>query len=160
MDVILEGIFGGQDDPGDGRRARARDFVGRYEEGEPWTNISGQEAAEHYGRVVARVPREQLRSAAEEAYGRMPRGQRAALGDLLGQRMGFRGGSPIDDPRELAGLTARLQQQEPGGLAGLFDGGGDGDRGRGDGLALDTPLAKAALGGIAAITVERLLGDR
>jgi ABC-type nitrate/sulfonate/bicarbonate transport system substrate-binding protein len=154
MGSNLEGIFGGQDDTDDGRRAQARDFVGRYEQGEPWADFSGQEAAERYGRVVGRVSREQLRSAAEAAYGRMPRGQRAELGRLLGLRMGFLGTNQIDDPRELAGMTSRFQEQDAGGLAGIFVGGD------GPGALADSPLAKAALGGIAAVAVERMMDVR
>jgi len=57
------------------------------------------------------------------------------------------------DPRELARVTARLRQQQPGGLGSLLGGGGGG--GMGD--MLGNPLAKAALAGIAAVAVKKMM---
>ena len=58
------------------------------------------------------------------------------------------------DPGELARMTSRMREQQPGGLAGLLGGGG------GMGGMLGNPLAKAALAGIAAMGAKKMMGWR
>ncbi len=95
-----------------------------------------------------------------------------------------------DDPRDLARVTSQLQSQQPAGLAGLLGGGGLGgmlggagsDGGNLGGLAsgllgggqgqhrgqggggmgdiLQNPIARAALGGIAAMAMKKMIGGR
>ena len=60
------------------------------------------------------------------------------------------------DPRELARMTTRMRQQQPGGLGALLGGGGGG--GMGD--MLGNPLAKAALAGVAAMAVKQMMTRR
>jgi hypothetical protein len=161
MDTILRGIFGGQE--GDDRPyTQAQDFVGRYEEGPPWTNFSGQEALERYRQVAPQLPPEQFERAAEQAFGRMDPQQRLQFAQMLQQRAGgFGAGTDfqLDDPRQLARLTTQFQRQEPEGLAALFGGGGR-ERSGGLGDLIDNPIAKAALGGIAAMAFKQMIGKR
>ena len=97
--------------------------------------------------------------------------ERAQFAQMVRERGGAQFGSiRDDDPRDLARATARFQQQEPGGLAALFGGGGGGlgemlgasmggQRGGGGGMGdlLNNPLAKAALGGVAAMAMKRMM---
>ncbi len=57
----------------------------------------------------------------------------------------------------LAQVTSRMEQQQPGILGQLLGGGGAGG---GAGNMLDNPLAKAALAGVAAMAVKRMMGGR
>ncbi len=76
----------------------------------------------------------------------------------MDQLLGGLFGGQDDDPRQLARMTSQYRQQDPGGLASLFGGGGGGGGGMGD--MLSNPLAKAALGGVAAIAMKRMMGGR
>lgn len=159
MDSLLKGLFGGDDDD-DQNRTRARDFVDRYETGDPAEGFSGQEAYENYNRVARQAPPEVYERAAEQAFNRMPPGQRSEFAQMIQQQMGGGGNLSGDDPRQLAQAVTRVQQQQPGGLASLFGGGGgDSGSGGGGGLGgmLDNPLAKVALGGIAAFAFKELM---
>ena len=63
------------------------------------------------------------------------------------------------DPSYLAQVTTRLDQQQPGILGQLLGGGGGGMGGGGmGGGMLESPIGKAALGGIAAMAVKRMMG--
>lgn len=108
--------------------------------------------------------------AAGETFGRMSPQDRKQLRREMKQRGGDRFQAESDDPRELARATSRYRQEDSGGggLAGLFGMGGggggrgdlvDGSRGGGGGL-LDNPLAKVALGGVAAMAMKKMMGGR
>jgi len=179
MDDLLKGILGGGDEPDDKARTSARDFVSRYEDGSPSEGFSGEEALDRYQRVADRVPSDVYQQSAEEAFSRMSPTERTKLAELLSQHTerDQDGDGQIDDPRQLARMATRVQQNNPSGLAGLFGGGGGSGGGAGDllsgalgalggnrgqsagglGDVLNNPLAKAALGGIAAIAIKRMV---
>ena len=187
MDSMLKGLFGGNDDDESTQR-KATDFVSRYETGKPHEGIEAGEVHDYYSRVAENAPDDVFEQSAEQAFGRMDPDQRSELGKMLQQRMG--GTEQVgDDPRQLASLTSRFRKQEPGGLPSLFGGGGSGGGGgisdmlgslmgtggdddnrprRGDndggggglGGMLDNPLAKAALGGIAAMAFKNMMSKR
>ena len=182
MDQLLGGLFGGQDDDDDDRRrSRAQDFVSRYEQGAPWDNISDDEALQNYQRVAGRVSPQEFEESAAEAYARLSPQERQQFAQFLQQQGGGSYGDlDYEDPRQLAQMTTRLQQQQPDGLAGLLGGlggagGGGGalggllggalggqSRGQGGGMAdmIQGPLGKAVLGGIAAMAMKRMIGGR
>jgi hypothetical protein len=178
VDQLLGGLFGAQDDDDDDRRrGRAQDFVSRYEQGSPYEGYDMDEALHNYQRVSERLSPQEYEEAAFEAFQRMPAQDRAQFAQMVRQRGGMDfGDMQADDPRELARMTSRFRQQGGGGggLASLFGfggGGGGGDvggllgasqgrRGGGGGNdlgdMLNNPLAKAALGGIAAVAMKRM----
>jgi hypothetical protein len=81
----------------------------------------------------------------------------ASVPDLDGDGMDDR----FEDSGYLADATTRLRTQQPGFLDGLFGGGGGGFGGGGGGGfggLLSSPIGKAAVGGIAAMAISRLLG--
>ena len=156
MDQLLGGLFGGQDDDDDRRRGRARAFVGRYEQGPPYEGISDEEAYHNYRQVADRLPPRDYEESAAEAFQQMSPQERMQFAQMLQQRAGGQfGGVRGDDPRQLAQAVARYRQQDEGGLPSLFGGGGGG---MGD--LLSNPLAKAALGGVAAIAMKKMLDRR
>lgn len=170
VDQLLGGLFGGQDDEDDDRRRnRGRDFVNRYETGQPHEGYTDQEAVHNYRQVASQLSPQQYEEAAAETFMRMSPDERKQLRREMRQRskgrMNFDDNN--DDPREMARTTARYQQEDTsgGGLAGLFGGGNDNqNRPRGEkddgGSLLDNPLAKVALGGIAAMAVKKMTENR
>ncbi len=164
MDQLLGGLFGGQDDDDDNRRrSRADDFISRYEQGPPHEGISPDEVFHNYRQVSQHLSPEQYEQAAEQAFARMSPQERMQFAQMLQQRAGGGMGGrdfQLDDPRQLAGLTSRFRQQNQGGdLLSMFGMGGGGGRNSGGGLGdmLDNPIAKAALGGIAAMAMKRMM---
>jgi hypothetical protein len=174
MDSLLKGVFGGQDDDDDDRRrGRAQDFISRFEQGAPHEGYTDEEALHNYQQVAGRMSPQEMEEAAAETYQRMSPQDRMQLAQVMQQRAGMQfDQGAMDDPRMLARATAQYQQQDPNGLAGLFGGGGGGlgsmlggamgggsSRGGGNDL-LGNPLAKAAVGGIAAMAMKRMMGGR
>ncbi|MDQ3044239.1 MAG: hypothetical protein M3R06_03675 [Chloroflexota bacterium] len=178
MDDMLKSILGGGDEPEEKTRTSARDFVTRYENGPPSEGFSGEEALDRHQRVAERVPADVYQQSAEEAFQRMSPPERKRMAELLSEHTDkdLDGDGQIDDPRQLARMATKVQQNNPGGLAGLFGGGGSGGGGDdllsgalgalgggrgqsagGMGDLLSNPLAKAALGGIAAIALKKMV---
>ncbi len=155
---LLENLMGGGQQQND-----YNDFVNRYDQGAPYDGISGEEAFNRYQQVAPNLSPQMYQEAAHDAFSRMSPQERMQFGQMLQQRMGGGMGGrdfQLDDPRELAGLTSRFRQQNQGGdLLSMFGMGGGGGRDSGGGLGdmLDNPIAKAALGGIAAIAMKRML---
>ena len=170
MDSMLKGLFGDQDDD-DQRRSRAQDFINRYDDGPPHENISDEEVLNHYQAVASRLSPQDLEDSAAESYARLSPDERRLFAQLLQQQGGnqFGGNVISDDPRQLARMTSQLHAQQPDGLTGLLGGGGLGGllgggggsqvRGQGGGVGdlLQNPIARAALGGIAATAMRKVL---
>ena len=152
------------------QRQEFEDFVGRYEQGAPWEGISGQEAVSRYQQVATQLPPDMYQQSAEEAFSRMAPQERAQFVQYLRQQSQQQNINFPDlnqdgiddrvqqDPRYLAQMTTRMREQQPGGLAGLLGGGGGGGGGLGE--MMDNPIAKAALAGIAAVAVKKVMNRR
>lgn len=160
---ILDDLLGG------GRqRQEYSDFVNRYDQGHPSEGYSDQEVIDRYREVAHAVPPDQYAQAAQEALARMSPEERAGFVKMLQQRAQARG-VPLPDkvttnPRDLGQVLTDLHQT-PARVRDLLGGGGGGaqagaaESGAG-GMAsmLGSPLAKAALAGIAAMVVKRAMG--
>ena len=159
---LLEQLMGGGK-----QRSDWDDFVGRYEQGAPYDGISDREALDRYQQVGPQLPSDVYEESAQEAFARMSPQERAQFVQYLRQRARQQNFDFPDlnqdgiddraqrDPRELARMTTRMRQQQPGGLGALLGGGGGG---MGD--MLGNPLAKAALAGVAAIAVNKMMDRR
>lgn len=177
---LLDQLLGGGQ-----QRQDYQDFTNRYDQGAPYDGYSGQEALNRYQQVTPHLSPEEYELSAEEAYSRMSPRERSDFARMLQQQArdrnvqlpGFQDTNRdgIDDryqdPRMLAQMTSRMQQQHPGMLEQLLGGGAGGmgggiggtRGGMGGGAAgnmLDNPLAKAALAGIAAMAVKRVMSQR
>ena len=160
---LLEQLRGGGK-----QRSDWDDFVGRYDQGPPWAGISDQEALNRYQQVAPQLPPDLYEQSAQEAFARMSPQERMQFTQYLRQRAQQQNVNFPDlnqdgiddrvqqDPRELARMTTRMREQQPGGLGTLLGGGGGG--GMGD--MLGNPLAKAALAGVAAMAVKKMMGGR
>ena len=176
---LLDQLLGGAQQQQD-----YRDFTNRYDQGAPWDGISDQEALSRYQQVSQHLSPREYEQSAEAAYAQLSPQQRMQMGQYLAQQ-GRRAGvdfpdinqDGIDDryqdPRMLAQMTSRMHQQQPGlvsqVLGGALGGGMGGGMGMGSGMGagstggggmLDSPLAKAALAGVAAMAVKQMINRR
>jgi hypothetical protein len=170
LQSLLGGGQGGQPQQ---RRQEYQDFVRRYDEGPPWTGVSDQEAAQRYRQVAPRLSPQEYQESAQEAFARLSPQERLELGRYLQQRARQQGVDAPDlnrdgiddrlqDPAYLARAAGQVDRQQPGLLGQLLGGGGGGGGGAGGGVGevLANPLAKAALAGIAAVAVKRMMANR
>lgn len=171
MDLLNNLMGGGRD------RDQAQDFVNRYDRGNPYDGIDGDEAFQQYQRVAPHLSQRDYELSAEEAFSRMQPQERQQFAQMLSQQARQQGvrfqdldGDGVDDrmqqdPRYLAQAMGRMQQQQPNMLQQLMGGGGAA-RGnamggaQGAGNLLQNPLAKAALGGIAAMALRRMMSGQ
>ncbi|MHB1132209.1 MAG: hypothetical protein ACYC4L_07435 [Chloroflexota bacterium] len=155
------------------KRDEYREYLDRYEKGEPWDGYSDREVVDRYEQVTSGMSREDYEEAATEAFERLSPQQRRQLLEHVRSRANERhldmpqlnreyGDRDFEDPRELARITSGLQERQPGLLEQLLGGLGGGTRqeirGRQEQESVfDNPLAKAALAGIAAMAVKRVM---
>lgn len=164
MDLLQNLLGGGQ------QRQEYEDFANRYDQGSPYDGISGDEAYRRYQQVAPQLPPDVYEDAARESFSRMSPQERMQFGQHLQQRSRQQGVNFPDlnqdgiddryqDPNFLAQMTGRMHQQQPGLLGQLLGGGQQQSVGGGGGVGdlLNNPLAKAALGGIAAMAVRRMM---
>ena len=157
MGILDELLAGGQ------LQRQFTDFVSRYEQGHPAEGYSDQEVSERYRDVAHAVPPDQYAQAAQEALARLSPEERAAFVKMLQERARARGTALPphvgSDPRELGQVLTDLHQT-PGRLRDLLGGGGAPAEPTGPGALTSifaSPLAKAALAGIAAMVVKRVM---
>ena len=157
MGFLDELLGGGQ------RQKEYRDFVDRYEQGNPSEGYSDQEVLKRYGEVSHAVPPDQYAKAAQEALDKLSPEERAAFVKMLQERAVARGVTlprkVAPEPKELGQVLSELHQK-PGQLRDLLGGGGAPAQAGGPSALtniLGSPLAKAALAGIAAMVVKRVM---
>jgi hypothetical protein len=154
--LLLDELLGGGQ-----RQKDYKDFVDRYEQGNPSEGYSDQEVLQRYGEVSHAVPPDQYAQAAREALGKLSPEERAAFLKML--RAAARG---VTLPREVApdptdlGKVLTDLHQKPGQLRDLLGGGDAQPQGQAPGSnpiinILKSPQARAVLAGIAATVVKR-----
>jgi hypothetical protein len=146
-----------------------KDFLNRFEDGPPSEGYSDREVLDRYGEVAHKVSLSDYQQAARDAYGHLSQADREEFGQLLAgqarsKRVDLPGLTPAQgqgfgDTDWLANITSQIHQQ-PGLLRDLL-GGLTGNKGTSSsGGIFSNPLAKAALAGIAAMLVKKVLGGR
>jgi len=155
---ILEDLFGGGQ-----RKQDYTDFVNRYEQGHPAEGYSDAEVVDRYREVAHAVPPDDYAQAAQAALARLSPEERAEFVRLLQDRVRARGAAlprPVEpDPGGLGQVLTDLHKT-PGRLRDLLGGGSAPSQAAGASpLAgmFASPLAKAALAGIAAMVVKRVM---
>ena len=154
MGILDELLGGGQ------RQSDFKDFVSRYEH--PSEGYSDQEVVERYRDVAHAVPPDQYAQAAQEALVRLSPEERAAFVKMLQERAQARGTALPrqlgSEPKDLGQVLTDLHQT-PGRLRDLLGGGGQAETAGSSPLTsiLASPLARAALAGIAAMVVKRVM---
>ena len=159
---ILDELLGG------GQLQRTfQDFVNRYEQGHPAEGYSDQEVVDRYREVAHAVPPDQYAQAATEALARLSPEERAEFVKILQARANARGVAvPAQigsDPKDLGRVVTDLHEK-PGQLTDILGGesapppASGSSPGSGPlGNVFASPLAKAALAGIAAMVVKRVM---
>ena len=157
MGILDELLGGGQ------RQRDFTDFVKRYEQGHPSEGYSDQEVVDRYREVAHAVPPDQYAQAAQEALARLSPEERAAFVRMLQERAQARGAAlprqVESDPGDLGRVLTDLHQT-PGRLRDLLGGGSAQPQAAGSSSLASmfaSPLAKAALAGIAAMVVKRVM---
>ena len=144
-----------------------KDFVNRYEQGDPSEGYSDQEVLKRYGEVSHAVPPDQYAQAAQEALGKLSPEERAEFLKMLQERAAARGvelpGKVASDPKDLGQVLTDLHEK-PGQLRDILGGGDAQSQGEASGSnpltdMLASPLAKAVLAGVAAMVVKRMTGS-
>ena len=139
-----------------------KDFVKRYEQGDPSEGYSDQEVLKRYGEVSHTVPADQYAQAAQEALGKLSPEDRAEFLKMLQERAAARGvklpGKMASDPKDLGKVLTDLHEK-PGQLRDILGGGQPQGQAPGSNPISDilrSPQAKAVLAGIAATVVKRV----
>ena len=143
-----------------------RDFVNRYEQGDPSEGYSDQEVLKRYGEVSHAVSPDQYAQAAQEALSKLSPEERAAFVKILQDRAAARG---VELPRQVAPEPKDLGQVltdlhvKPGQLRDILGGGDAQTQQQASGSSpiidiLTSPMAKAVLAGIAAMVVKNVMG--
>ena len=142
MGILDELLGGGQ------RQKEYKDFLDRYDQGDPSEGYSDQEVLERYGEVSHAVPPDQFSQAAQEALSKLSPEQRNALVKMLQERAAERGVTlpreVASDPKDLGQVLTDLHEK-PGQLRDILGG------------IMASPQAKAVLAGIAAMVVRRVM---
>lgn len=146
-----------------------KDFLSRFEEGPPSEGYEDQEVLDRYGEVAHKASPSDYERAARDAFGHLSQADREEFGQLLAGRAQSRGldlpgltprqGQSFGDLDWLANMTSQIHQQ-PGLLRDLLGGLTGNREASSSGGILSSPLAKAALAGITAMLVKKVLGGR
>ena len=147
------------------KRGEYEDFTKRFDQGAPWDGIDDDEARSRYEEVSGQLSDDDYELSAQEAFQRLDPDQRRELARMMRQQ-GREKGVSFDeyddddderdrDPQHLARMARKARKKQPNGLAGLLGGvmGGGG----GGGNPMGGMLGKAALGGIAATAIKRMM---
>ena len=146
-----------------------QDFLKRFEEGPPSEGYEDGEVLDRYGKMAHNVSSSDYRQAARDAFGRLSQTDREEFGRMLAGRAQSKGIdlSAIASGRDqdfgnldwLSNVTGQIHEQ-PGLLRDLLGGLAGGRENVRSGGMLSSPLAKAALAGITAMLVKKVLGAR
>ena len=147
-----------------------QDFLRRFQEGPPSEGYDDQEVMDRYGQVAHDVSQEDYQAAARDAFGHLSEVEREEFGRMLAGQAQSRGLNlpGLNQAQEqdfgnldwLSNITGQLHQQPGllreilGGLTGSRAGSSSG------GSIFSNPLAKAAMAGITAMVVKKVLGGR
>jgi hypothetical protein len=154
-----------------GGQQQYQGFVDRYDSGHPSEGYDEEEVMQRHAEVTAQLSPEEYREAAQQSFERLSPDERKQFGQHLqeeAQQQGYNdqelanaGHEQFADSGFLAQAAAKMHQQQPGMLGQLLGGGGGGMGGMlgsssGSGM-MGNPMAKAALAGIAAFAVKKMM---
>jgi hypothetical protein len=157
MGILDDLLAGGQ------LQKQYKDFVDRYEQGDPSEGYSDQEVLKRYGEVSHTVPPDQYAQAAQEALGKLSPEDRAEFLKMLQERAAARGvklpGKVASNPKDLGKVLTDLHEK-PGQLRDILGGGQPQGQAPGSNPLTDllkSPQAKAVLAGITAMVAKRVM---
>ena len=147
-----------------------QDFLRRFQEGPPSEGYDDQEVVDRYGQVAHDVSPADYQEAARDAFGHLSETDREEFGRMLAGQAQSRGlnipglapaqGQSFSNLDWLSNITGQLHQQ-PGLLREILGGlTGSRQSSSSGGSIFSNPLAKAAMAGITAMVVKKVLGGR
>ena len=156
---ILKNIFAGGSP--DNFTDRSQQYQNGYQGGQgQFDDLDDDEVRDRYGRTLQHAPPDVLDAAHEEAFKRLPLGERQRMVEGFRRASddpqqafrydGFTGGQEDYDPRRMGQMFGQAQRQQPDLLQQMLGSGG----------ALGNPMAKMAMAGVAAIAAQKLMGGQ
>ena len=146
-----------------------KDFLNRFEDGPPSEGYADREVLDRYGEVAHKASPSDYQQAARDAFGHLSQTDREEFGQMLAgqarsKRLDLPGLTPAQsqdfgDLDWLSNIIGQIHQQ-PGLLRDLLAGFTGNKAPSSSGGIFSNPLAKAALAGIAAMLVKRVLGGK
>lgn len=137
----IKGLFGGgeKDDDKDDSKAKARDFINRFSQGDPSEGYTKEEAAQHLETTLKKASPDQIQRATKKAVENLNPDQRAQFAEMLKKRQAGEGMVQINRTGESASPQPGAAAQPGGGgdgglddiLGGLLGGGAGGGGGLG-----------------------------
>lgn len=138
-----QGLFGGGT-AGDEQKAKAQDFINRYQTGKPTEGVSEEEAIEQLQAVAKVATPEQMQAAFKQSVANLPDDERAQFNQMLQDRQAGTGMIDIErsgDRKEVSSRDSGSGGGDSvglddllGGLLGGMSGGSAGSSGGGGGL--------------------------
>lgn len=118
--MSTQGLFGGGA-AGDAQKAKAEDFINRYQTGKPTEGYSEQEAVQALEEVSKVATPEQMQKAFQQSVANLPDDERAEFNTMLQQRQAGKGMVDIERSGDRKEVTSRDSSSDGGDSAGLDD---------------------------------------
>ena len=155
MDILRNVFSGGTPDD---HEQRYQQYQQGYAGGS-YDHLDDQDVYDRYQRTVQHAPPDMLAQAHAEAFDRLPPEERRRIVEQLRSANddprqpyrydGFTGGHDDYDPRRMGDMFGQAQRQQPDLMQQVLGGGG----------ALNNPLAKMAMAGVAAAVAGKMMGS-
>jgi hypothetical protein len=117
---MVQGLFGGGA-AGDEEKAKAQDFINRYQTGDPAEGYSEQEAIEQLQAVAKVATPEQMQQALKQSVANLPDDERAQFNQMLQERQAGTGMVDIERSGDRKEVESRDSSGGGGDSAGLDD---------------------------------------
>ena len=115
--MSTQGLFGGGD-AGDAQKAKAQDFISRYQTGKPSEGYTEKEAVQALEEVSKVATPEQMQRAFQQSVANLPEDERAQFNQMLEQRKAGTGMVDIQRSGERTEVGSREEAQGSSGAAG------------------------------------------
>lgn len=117
---MVQGLFGGGA-AGDEEKAKAEDFINRYQTGKPSEGYTEEEAIQQLEAVAKVATPEQMQQALQQSVANLPEDERAQFNQMLQDRQAGTGMVDIERSGERKEVNARESGEGGGDAAGLDD---------------------------------------
>lgn len=121
MENVLKGLYGSGGETGPAKQ-KAKDFVDRYEQGDPTEGYSHEEAVEYFGKVAKNAPPEAMAKAVRQSVDKLNPDQRKEFATMLQQRKAGQVDRPMTENQPASDNVDDI-------MGNLFGGGGSGGGG-------------------------------
>jgi hypothetical protein len=173
MDSVLKGLFGGGEFESDENVNKAKDFINRYEEGDPSEGYSRDEALEYFQRATKGADQDQINRATQRAVEKLSPAQREDFAKMMQDRMSGQVDRQVPQGGGGDSLTDMLGGGGIGSILGSLLGGGmpetttastgttnQGGGGFDIGDIIGSPMGKAVIAGVGAYVMKEMLDKR